>query len=131
MDVSKTIVKTLNGHIFSLSEKISQKYDTPLEEILQIWCEQENVNFTTVFSPMIKIAKKIKKGSVIIQPEISTEDVINNDTERTSTILEEDLEEDADTANNMCVYIFTRGPKKNQRCTIIAKNGALCSKHKK
>jgi len=119
MDVVNTIVKSLNGYIFNLSEKISEEYNIPLEDILKIWCEQNNICFQSVFTPMIKISKKQKKittSSNITTPS-STELIID-------TIEEEEI-------SNLCSYIFTRGPKKDQRCTIVAKTGTLCSKHKK
>lgn len=120
MDVVNTIVKSLNGYIFNLSEKISEEYNIPLEDILKVWCEQNNICFQSVFAPMIKISKKQKK--------ITTSS--SNITTPSSTVIDT-IEEEDEEISNLCSYIFTRGPKKDQRCTIVAKTGTLCSKHKK
>lgn len=133
MDVVKTITKSINGYIFNLSEKISDEHGIPIEDILKVWCDQQNISFTNVFLPMLKISKKQKKldttpedDTIGIIPDVSS---VNNDT----------LEPVEDTASKaiastsdgtLCEYLFSRGPKKGARCTIIAKTGTLCSKHK-
>lgn len=137
MDVFKTINKSLNGYIFNLSEKISEEHGIPIEDILKVWCEQQNISFTTVFLPMMKISKKQQKLLVVATPVPSPpvqNEVVVEDSNIFSTYIPENVSDEG--SNNtksegiVCEYIFTRGSKKGQRCTTVAKSGNLCSKHK-
>lgn len=143
MDVTKSIIKSLNGYIFNLSEKISQEHNIPIEEILNVWCDQQNISFTNVFLPMIKISKKQKKQDQSIAFETLTEDnnitsppfssndeIINEESSLSSTTLVNNIKNSEKQESKLCEYIFTRGPKKDKQCTIMAKSGNLCSKHK-
>lgn len=121
MDVVQSIVKNINGYVFKLCEKMESEHGIPIEESLKIWCEQQNISFSTVFLPMIKIANKSKKVTDN-EPEISEQQ------DEEEKIIEE---EEKINSSNVCEYIFSRGPKKGTRCTILAKTGPLCSKHKK
>lgn len=127
MDIVGTIVKSLNGYIFNLSEKISSEYNIPIEDILKIWCEQNNTCFQTVFVPMIKISKKQKKITNTTPPTLEEDQSIVEDETTSKFNSPETIEE----VSNVCSYIFIRGHKKDQRCTIISKAGNMCSKHKK
>lgn len=126
MNVSESIISHLNGFIFSYSEKIVEKYNNviKLEDILQIWCDQQQVSFERVFLQMIKLSKKTKKD----KPEKDTvikEDFIEDKTNDTPISNNDD-----ENVGTSCSYKFTRGVKKGTRCTVIAKTGPLCSKHK-
>lgn len=124
MDIVQNITKSLNGYIFNMSEKIAAEYNVPLEGVLKIWCEQQNVSFDTVFVPMMKISKKTKKIASPLSPvvEISEECIEEEDQKEVVTPVTK--------SEKMCEYIFSRGPKKGTRCVIVAKTGPLCSKHK-
>lgn len=134
MDITKAIIKSLNGYIFNLSEKISQEHNIPIEEILNIWCDQQNISFTNVFIPMLKLSKKQHKKSIDIENNIDSfiEEQHYVDTPKSSSCEDEKIIKtvNLNETSKLCEYIFTRGPKKDKQCTIMAKSGNLCSKHK-
>lgn len=144
MDVVQSIVKNINGYVFKLCEKMETDYNIPIEDSLKIWCDQQNISFSSVFLPMIKIANKSKKvsdnepelpESEQPEPELpEPEQQITNQQITNQQITHQqitDKDEDKNNTSNVCEYIFSRGPKKGTRCTILAKTGPLCSKHKK
>lgn len=133
MDFSQTVLNELNQFIFKFAEKISETHNIDINATLKIWCDINNVDMSTCFSAMIKEFKKQKK----------TEEIKDIDENLISTIIEEEDEEktnndeiknvalnETPTNSDQCQYIFTRGPKKGQRCTITSKNKNYCSKHK-
>lgn len=161
MDVVQSITTSLNNYVFTLSETISEEYNIPIEEILQIWCEQQNLSFPMTFGAMLKVSRKQKKVSMkkneqqhenresskelitVPEPvEIKQEEEmeiqqklngvhISEEEEKVTENGEEDTVEAATSSRkNLCTYVFSRGAKKGSRCTIIAKCGTVCSKHK-
>lgn len=131
MEVAKAITKNINGYVFNMSEKISEKFNIPLESLLKIWCDQQNVSFQTEFLPMIKISKKVKKvSSDIISDDFEKLDALSSSNSLTDDKVTSETVEPK-SPGILCEYIFTRGQKKGARCTIMAKTGPLCSKHKK
>lgn len=138
MDIIKSLTKNLNGHIFSFCEKISQEHNISLEEILNMWCEQQNISYTNVFMPMLKLSKKQQKKSISIDTTTLQESFIEEDFEELETPKSSDYKKptkptkvsELQETSKLCEYIFTRGPKKDKQCTIMAKSGSLCSKHK-
>lgn len=114
MDLASTIVSELNNYIFDMSQKISETHNIPIEEILNVWCEQQNIDCDSTFGTMLKILKKQKK----VESKPSTP-VCTDEAKVESPIV-------------ICDYIFNRGPSKGTQCTTKTKNGNLrCSKHKK
>lgn len=142
MDIVQNITKSLNGYIFNMSEKISAEYNVPIEGVLKIWCEQQNVSFDTVFAPMMKISKKTKKIASPSSPVPTLVEISEDGPEGIDGVDEDDDQKEVVTpttpvattskspSEKVCEYIFSRGPKKGTRCVIMAKTGPLCSKHK-
>jgi hypothetical protein len=143
MDITKNILNSLNGYVFNLAEGISEKHNVPIQEVLSIWCDQQNVSMDNSFGQLLKQHKKQKAK------EVTVDDLANNFAEL--NVLEEDQGKedvggnDADNAEvnkasksnpipngspRTCAYVFTRGAKKNTRCQVVSKCGEFCSKHK-
>lgn len=122
MNITKTIVNGISIYIFKFSEQISEKYKIPLEEILKIWCEQQDISYESEFAQMVKLSKKQQKKSIVSNGVEHS----NESTKSTESSTNDSSVADA----KLCEYTFTKGSKKGQRCTTMAKNGSLCSKHK-
>lgn len=139
MEVAKNIAKCLNGYIFGYCKKISEQHSIPLEDLLKIWCEQQNVCFKTEFSHLLKHDKKQVKLEDI-KDDTSIEDAMSTlsltDVDATEIREEEKAppakptKAETSPKGVKCEYVFSRGAKKGQRCTTICKTGPLCSKHK-
>lgn len=133
MNITKTITKGIYEYVFSLSEKISENYNIPLEDILKIWCDQHDISFNSEFANMVKLSKKQKK--IIPCHENNVEEKTNEDESccddnSTKGSPERTPKTTKNSITEICEYVFIRGPKKGQRCVTMSKNGPLCSKHK-
>lgn len=143
MSLTKSIISVLNGYVYKFSEKISEKHGIPLEELLELWCEEHGVSFAQVFAPMMKISKKqikmdLKKTDVKISEDLKLVD------EEDEIPTEEDADKPASPPKKKekkptkekpeavpCDYIFNRGPNKGNVCGAKCKTGTKCSKHNK
>lgn len=91
MNVYKTIVKSLNKAVFLLTKNISEQCEMSHEELLKIWCEQQELNFQTEFSASLKISNKQVK---IVKDKNECEEKVKEESFVSDIKNEEDEEEE-------------------------------------
>lgn len=142
MSLTKSIISVLNGYVYKFSEKISEKHGIPLEELLELWCEEHGVSFSQVFAPMMKISKKqikmdLKKPeNKILEVEKDDDLEESEETESGEKLITPTKKKDKKPLKDksdvvLCDYIFNRGPNKGNLCGAKCKTGTKCSKHNK
>jgi hypothetical protein len=152
MDVITQIKRAVDEYIFKLCSEISDNYpDIIIEDLLKIWCEQQNVNFEETYGKYLKLANKQKK--IISSPNsITTHHIPEDETLQydNNIISSENLSENMKSLNIstpsnsvssssesfktdkiVCMYVFQKGVKAGTRCTSAAKNSPFCTKHNK
>nr|UOX61097.1 MAG: hypothetical protein DiTV3a_F17ORF2 [Diabrotica toursvirus 3a] len=113
MKILEIIASSLNEFIFDFTEKIGNEFNIPQDDLLQVWCDQQEIT-------LVSFEKyKSKKKTVVVIPENVDEQ------EEISTTTIDELEEPIG-----CCYVFTRGSKKGTVCGNTLKSGNYCTKHR-
>jgi hypothetical protein len=117
--------KCVEAQISKLLEKISGKYNIPINELLLIWDPEKEV---------------VEEEQV--QQEVPEEEPKQEEEEEEEQVQEEEPKQEEEEEKKRkiqkakqykrCQYVFTRGKRKGEMCGAKAcKNSLYCSKHKK
>ncbi|QIH04865.1 hypothetical protein [Dasineura jujubifolia toursvirus 2a] len=105
MDISKIIFSEVKMCFLVWAEMVSEKTGVPLQELLEIVCENQDLSYTNDFLPLIKQRRKQNKKKVTLNATkqtsltennegVASTSFVSNNNQQVDDLIDEDDEED-------------------------------------